>query len=131
MTDSGTQNYRTVFSTLDQRLSAPDATNSLDALKVEIGALYRAIDKDIDQLTTLRDETRGLIDRWKGLRGEQPSLAPSFSAERPVVHEDHIGASTFIEKGWSKLLLRASGGAERPDCPAPRARTQRANPRTP
>jgi tetratricopeptide (TPR) repeat protein len=28
------------------------------------------------------------------------------------VHEDHIGASTFIEKGWSKLALGDQEGAE-------------------
>ena len=112
MSDSAAQHYRSTFATLDQRLSAPNATGSLDALKVEIGTLYRAIDRDIDQLSALRDETRQLIERWKGLRGEQPSLAPTFSAERPIVHEDHIGASTFIEKGWSKLALGDHEGAE-------------------
>ena len=113
MSDSGVNQYKSVYATLDKKLSAPDATSNLDALKVEIGTLYRAIDRDIDALTTLRDETRQMIERWKGLRGEQPSLAPSISAaERPTVHEDHIGASTFIEKGWSKLSLGDHEGAE-------------------
>ena len=112
MSDSLSQQYRTTYAALDQKLAAPNATANLDSLKIEIGTLYRAIDRDIDALTTLRDETRQLIERWKGLRGEQPSLAPSFSAERPTVHEDHIGASTFIEKGWSKLSLGDHEGAE-------------------
>src|SRR3954469_4666906 len=113
MTESGVQGYRSLFATLDQRLSAPDATKHLDALKSEIAALYRAVDRDVDQLTALREEARTLIDRWKALRGEAPSLAPTFSGEaRPVVHEDHIGASTFIEKGWSKLALGDHEGAE-------------------
>ena len=112
MSDSAVNNYRSAHSALEKRLSASDATANLDALKIEIGKLYRAIDRDIDALTTLRDETRQLIERWKGLRGEQPSLAPAFAAERPTVHEDHIGASTFIEKGWSKLSLGDHEGAE-------------------
>jgi tetratricopeptide (TPR) repeat protein len=112
MSDSASQQYRNLYTTLDQKLSSPNATANLDALKIEIGTLYRAIDRDIDQLTTLRDETRQLIERWKSLRGEQPSLAPTFSGERPTVHEDHIGASTFIEKGWSKLSLGDHEGAE-------------------
>jgi tetratricopeptide (TPR) repeat protein len=112
MSDAGVNNYRSVHGALDKRLSAPDATAHLDALKVEIGKLYRAIDRDIDALTSLRDETRQLIERWKSLRGEQPSLAPAFAAERPTMHEDHIGASTFIEKGWSKLSLGDHEGAE-------------------
>jgi tetratricopeptide (TPR) repeat protein len=112
MSDSAVNQYKSLHAALDKKLSAPEATTSLDALKAEIGTLYRAIDRDIDALTALRDETRQLIERWKTLRGEQPSLAPAFAAERPTVHEDHIGASTFIEKGWSKLSLGDFEGAE-------------------
>jgi len=31
--------------------------------------------------------------------------------EKPVIHSDHIGASTFIEKGWSLLSLGDYAGA--------------------
>src|ERR1043166_1897431 len=110
MSETGVQGYRTLFATLDKKLSAPDATKNLDALKAELAAFYRQVDKDVDQLTTLRDETRRLIDRWKVLRGEQPSLAPQFASA--AGYEDHIGASTFIEKGWSKLALGDHEGAE-------------------
>jgi tetratricopeptide (TPR) repeat protein len=41
-----------------------------------------------------------------------PSLAPQFVSDRPVVHADHIGASTFIEKGWSKISAGDHVGAE-------------------
>jgi tetratricopeptide (TPR) repeat protein len=112
MTESGVPGYRALFATLDQRLSAPNATGNLDALKAEIASLYRAVDRDVDQLSALREETRALIERWKGLRGELPSLAPTLTGDRPTVHEDHIGASTFIEKGWSKLALGDHEGAE-------------------
>jgi tetratricopeptide (TPR) repeat protein len=104
--------YRAQFDALDQRLNAADASNDLDALKAEIGTLFRAVDADVEQLTALRDDVRALVERWKGLRGQQPSLAPAFTAEKPVVHADHIGASTFIEKGWSKLSLGDYEGAE-------------------
>jgi tetratricopeptide (TPR) repeat protein len=39
------------------------------------------------------------------------SSAPAFHAERPVV-ADHIGASTFMEKGWSRISLGDYAGAE-------------------
>jgi tetratricopeptide (TPR) repeat protein len=39
------------------------------------------------------------------------STAPAFSADRPVV-ADHIGASTFVEKGWSRISLGDYAGAE-------------------
>ncbi len=32
--------------------------------------------------------------------------------QRPVVHADHLGASTFIEKGWSRISLGDYEGAE-------------------
>jgi tetratricopeptide (TPR) repeat protein len=41
-----------------------------------------------------------------------PSVAPAFTAEKPDVHADHIGASTFMEKGWSKISLGDYAGAE-------------------
>jgi tetratricopeptide (TPR) repeat protein len=104
--------YRTQLDALDQRLTSSQASNELDALKAEIGTLFRAVDADVEQLTALRDDVRALVERWKGLRAQQPSLAPQFSVEKPVVAADHIGASTFIEKGWSKLSLGDYEGAE-------------------
>jgi tetratricopeptide (TPR) repeat protein len=37
--------------------------------------------------------------------------APEFSGEKPVVHADHIGASTYVEKGWSLISLGDYDGA--------------------
>ena len=67
-----------------------------------------------------------LVEQWKSVRAKHgganngdakvkpaPSNAPQFSGERPVVHADHLGASTFFEKGWSKLSLGDPEGAER------------------
>lgn len=39
-------------------------------------------------------------------------MAPHFAGARPVVYEDHIGASTYLEKGWSKISLGDYDGAE-------------------
>src|SRR5690606_28854593 len=64
-------------------------------------------------LTALKDEVKVLVDKWKQLGAVATgSAAPEFAAERPVVHADHIGASTFIEKGWSRLSLGDHEGAE-------------------
>ena len=40
-----------------------------------------------------------------------PSPAPQFTGARPAVHADHLGASTYIEKGWSLISLGDYGGA--------------------
>ncbi len=118
--------YRDRIGALDTRLGAPSATTEMDALKVEIGILFKAIDQEIGELTALRDDVKRLVERWKALNAQQPqglatpqtppaqqpSIAPQFTADKPVVHADHIGASTFIEKGWSKLSLGDYSGAE-------------------
>jgi tetratricopeptide (TPR) repeat protein len=75
--------------------------------------LFKAVDREITELTTLKANVLELVERWKAVRNTQPaSIAPTFSGERPVVHADHIGASTFIEKGWSKISLGDYAGAE-------------------
>lgn len=95
---------------LRARLDAPTAAGERDALKGELVAFGRALEAELAALTALRDDARALVERWKAL-GAQPSLAPVFAAERPVV-ADHIGASTFIEKGWSRISLGDHEGAE-------------------
>jgi tetratricopeptide (TPR) repeat protein len=115
--------FRERYGALEQRLADQGAARDLDALKTEIGALFKQLEQEIGELSTLRDAVKQLVERWKSLRAQNggsnsgqhrvpPSNAPQFSGERPVVHADHIGASTFIEKGWSKLSLGDHGGAE-------------------
>jgi tetratricopeptide (TPR) repeat protein len=97
---------------LTARLDAPDATAELDAIKTDIGALYKHVEHEIAELTSLKDDVMQLIERWKAIRGTQSSAAPQFMGDKPVVHADHIGASTYIEKGWSKISLGDYEGAE-------------------
>jgi tetratricopeptide (TPR) repeat protein len=122
MPDAAPPSFRERYALLDHRLRAPDAAHELDALKAEIGALFRHLEHEIGELSSLRDEVKRLVERWKTLRagqngnggapGNGPSNAPQFTGERPVVHADHIGASTFIEKGWSKLSQGDHAAAE-------------------
>ena len=112
MSDGSSTAYRDRYAALEARISDPGAIGELDALKVEIGTLFKAIEQELADFGALRDDVRGLIDRWKALKTQQPSNAPAFAAEKPSVRADHIGASTFIEKGWSKLSLGDYEGAE-------------------
>jgi tetratricopeptide (TPR) repeat protein len=100
--------YRERVTALAARLEAPDAARERDALRGELIALGKGLEQDIAALALLKDEAKGLVEKWKGL---QTTTAPAFSAERPVV-ADHIGASTFIEKGWSRISLGDYAGAE-------------------
>jgi tetratricopeptide (TPR) repeat protein len=109
MSDLGT--WRAKRSALSALLDEPDAAESRDALKKEIIALFKAVEQNIAETTALKEEIRSLVEKWKTLQG--PTSAPQFAVEKPVVHADHIGASTFIEKGWSRLSLGDYEGAEK------------------
>jgi tetratricopeptide (TPR) repeat protein len=100
---------------IEARLDTGDAKDGdLRAqLKAEIVALYRTVDQQLTELGALKDEIRRLVDKWKTEAPEVATNAPQFNGERPVaVHVDHIGASTFIEKGWSRISLGDYEGAE-------------------
>jgi tetratricopeptide (TPR) repeat protein len=97
---------------LAARLDASSAAGELDALKGDIGRLFKDVERDLAALTALRDDVLQLVERWKTLKGPRPSFTPQFVGDKPVVHADHIGASTFIEKGWSKISLGDYPGAE-------------------
>ena len=103
--------HRDTLKALDARLESPDAQQQKDALKDQIITFYKSIEGEIADLTALKDDVKKLVDKWKALQASA-TLAPEFNAERPVVHADHIGASTFIEKGWSRLSLGDYPAAE-------------------
>ena len=89
---------------LDARLDAPDAGAKLDALKADIGALFKTIDQEYRELGALREEVLALVEKWKGVRANNAAVAPHLDGAKPAaVHSDHLGASTFIEKGWHKI----------------------------
>lgn len=112
MSDPVVDELRSRRDALRARLEAPDAGRHLDSLKADIGALFKTVEQGLAELNALREETLQLVEKWKSVKGAAPSLAPQFLSERPVVHADHIGASTFIEKGWSKISLGDYPGAE-------------------
>src|SRR5256885_17007268 len=71
-------------------------------------AYFKQVDALIGELTALKDDVRKLVDRYKQVgTSTAEASAPEFSGVRPAVHADHIGASTFIEKGWSLISLGA------------------------
>ena len=102
------ESHRARVAALAARLDDPGAVAERDAIRADLIALGKALEHDLAELAALKDEAKGLVERWKHLQG---SAAPAFSADRPVV-VDHIGASTFIEKGWSRISLGDYVGAE-------------------
>ena len=109
------------------RLDTMTSQAEREAVKADIVALYKSVEQQIADLGALKDEVKKLIERWKsapiatGANGASapasspaaaPSNAPQFVGEKPKVHADHLGASTFIEKGWSRISLGDYTGAE-------------------
>jgi tetratricopeptide (TPR) repeat protein len=100
------------YAAIEARLVPTLAGPEREAVKQDIIALFTAVEAQLTDLTALKDEVKALVDRWKQQGSAAPSQAPQFTGEKPVVHADHIGASTFIEKGWSRLSLGDYAGAE-------------------
>lgn len=112
MTDGTAARHRATFAAIDARLDAGIAGPELAQAKGEIIALFKQVEAELAELGALKDDIRGLVEKWKALQATAGSAAPQFAGEKPVVHADHIGASTFIEKGWSRLSLGDHEGAE-------------------
>lgn len=77
--------------------------------KQRIVRLFRRVEAGLGALEVLKSDIRGLVDRYKQLE-RRSGAAAAPSAPAPLVR-DELGASTFIEKGWSLIALGDAGGA--------------------
>jgi len=102
---------RDKFSALRERIEGQQMRDD-QALKTALMELYRTVDGSLAELASLKDDIKQLVEEWKTRRNASPAMAPHFAGPRPTVHEDHIGASTFLEKGWSKISIGDYEGAE-------------------
>ena len=91
-----------------ERLHGEHATTELALLKKEIIALIREADAGVAAFSVLRDDVRAMVGEWKAV--EQRSNTPATTPA--TLRVDHLGASTFIEKGWSRLSTGDAIGAE-------------------
>jgi tetratricopeptide (TPR) repeat protein len=113
MSDDLVQGLRARRAQIAATLEDAHGAAALAASKQEIIAFFKLVDGAIGDLTALKEEIRALVDRYKQLEAETrtASVAHAFDTERPVVQADHLGASTFVEKGWSLLSLGDYDGA--------------------
>jgi tetratricopeptide (TPR) repeat protein len=102
--------------------SEPSATERAQ-LRQDIVALFREADAAATRYAAFKESVKALATQWKHLdQGTVPPEAsseasPELPSNAPAVHfpsprVDHLGASTFVEKGWSKLSLGDAPGAE-------------------
>jgi tetratricopeptide (TPR) repeat protein len=112
MADETYAAFKALYTAIDAKLDAGVTGEERPLVKQDIVGLFKSVEAQIADLTQLKDEIKLLVDKWKATAAVDGAQAPQFQGERPVVHADHIGASTFIEKGWSRLSLGDYEGAE-------------------
>ncbi len=106
--------FRERFAQVSAALDAARTPADRERAKKEIIALFKGVEASLAELNQIREEIRGLVERYKramAAAAPAPAQAPQFTGQRPAVHADHIGASTFIEKGWSLISLGDHAGA--------------------
>lgn len=122
---------RARFAILAAELAASPTADERERLKAEIIALFKDADAAVAQYAAFKESVKGLVTQWKALDGKHDTPPASHNGARAAVSTpistaivrdggqhavsarvDHLGASTFIEKGWSKLSLGDPAGAE-------------------
>src|ERR687898_947871 len=112
MKDQWLTDMRSQVLALSGRVDVATAQADRETIKREIIALFKQVDGALTDLGQLKDDIRGLVERYKqSSSGADATAAPQFNGARPVVHADHLGASTYIEKGWSLISLGDYSGA--------------------
>ena len=117
MSESLVGGLKDQFREVEARLDAAQDPAVREEVKREIIALFKRVDATLVELGQLKDGIRGLAERYKQMNNGAaaapagPAPAPQFTGTRPAVQADHLGASTFIEKGWSLISLGDHAGA--------------------
>jgi tetratricopeptide (TPR) repeat protein len=111
-TDPLVAGYRQRYNEIATRLDKASSSSEREAVKREIIAFFKRVDAALGDLGQVKEEIRALVDRYKQLSTTTDSAqAPQFTGARPVVQQDHLGASTYVEKGWSLISLGDYAGA--------------------
>jgi tetratricopeptide (TPR) repeat protein len=102
---------RVQFQAIETRLGTTAQPGDREELKRDIIALFKRVDGALSDLGQMKEDIRGLVERYKQGAAAEVATAPHFTGARPAVHADHLGASTYIEKGWSLISLGDYAGA--------------------
>lgn len=109
---------RREFEELSRRLAGPLSAAERDVVKGGIIALFHRTERLLEELTSFKESIRDLIASYKALPpvdGAPPrpqSAGGGARGMRGSVRHDHIGASTYVERGWSAIASRRWPEAE-------------------
>ena len=90
------------FTRIEGELNGP--IGDRERLRGEIVGLFRETELTIERLTEFKERIRTLVERYKQL----PPPTRAAPAASPMA--DHLGSSTYIERGWTAI---AGGDASR------------------
>ena len=93
MSEENLPELQAEYARLATALAMAPSAEQRAAIKADIVTLFRRTETLIADVATFKESIRELVDRFKTLPGE---AAVS-------VRHDHIGASSYIERGWSAL----------------------------
>ncbi len=112
MSDLSVNGLKARHHELSERLDRATTSVDRESLKREIIAYFKEVDSALGELTKLKEDIRSLVERYKQVAVDADTAqAPQFTGARPAIHQDHLGASTYIEKGWSLISLGDHAGA--------------------
>jgi tetratricopeptide (TPR) repeat protein len=112
MTESPISTLRGEYEAIARRLDRAAGSAEREVVKREIIGYFKQVDTLISELAELKEDIRKLVERYKQIAASTAEAsAPEFTSARPAIHADHLGASTFIEKGWSLISLGDHAGA--------------------
>jgi tetratricopeptide (TPR) repeat protein len=111
MSEPWLSTLRTQYQAIESRLATPAQPGDREALKRDIITLFKRVDAALGDLGQMKEDIRGLVERYKQGAASEVATAPQFTGARPAIQADHLGASTYIEKGWSLISLGDYAGA--------------------
>ena len=110
--ESPISNLRSEYEAIARRLDNATGGAEREVVKRDIIGYFKQVDTLITELAELKEDIRKLVERYKQTAAATAEASgPDFTSARPAIHADHIGASTFIEKGWSLISLGDHAGA--------------------
>jgi tetratricopeptide (TPR) repeat protein len=89
--------HREAAERLDAELGQPDAAARRDEIKADIIARYKAVDRDLVELTNLKERLRGLAQRWKTL-GPAAETVPPVATVQPANSAPNEAASQQFDR---------------------------------
>jgi len=109
MTESLVAHWRREYDEIARQLEGAPGTPSVKPQARDHRVLQESR-HELGELTQLKDDIRQLVDRYKQIARTRSRRPRRVHGQRPVLHADHIGATTFHRKRLEPHLARRSLG---------------------